>query len=70
MRAFSFFFRMAEKILRSEPKYPMHVVPQCWQIFNQNFNVKRGLFFLDGPDWYQVCKYSSIFHLELLPKFQ
>ena len=45
---------MAEMILRSEPKHPMHIVPECWQIFNQEYDVQRGLFFLDGPDWYKV----------------
>ena len=45
---------MTETILRNEPKYPMHVVPEAWKIFNQKYEVQRGLFFLDGQDWYQV----------------
>ena len=65
---------MAEILLRNEPRYPMHVVPQCWQLFNQKYNVKRGLFFLDGPDWHDVSKckvrlekyYSKLQHLLLL----
>ncbi len=43
--------KLAEILLRNEPANPIHVVPQCWQVFNQKYNVGRGLFFVDGQEW-------------------
>ena len=53
---FSFSFRMTETLLRNEPEHPMHVVPQCWQVFNEKRNMDRGLFFLDGKKWQTMRK--------------
>nr|AKH03535.1 cytochrome P450 315A1 [Paracyclopina nana] len=54
--------KITEKLFRNEPEHPIHVVPQCWQEFNKRFNVKRGLFFLDGPEWQEMrSKMNPIF---------
>lgn len=45
---------MTEKIFRNEPDYPIHVVPQCWQVFNEKYQMERGLFFLDGHKWLEM----------------
>ena len=50
------FCRLSEAIFRLEPKYPIHVVPQCWQVYNEKHNIKRGLFFLDGQEWQEMRK--------------
>ena len=35
----------------------------CWTVYNQLNNVKRGLFFMDGPEWHETRKkMNSIFH--------
>ena len=47
---------MAEILLRNEPKYPMHIVPKCWQVFNEKSKMDRGLFFLDGKKWQTMRK--------------
>ena len=47
---------MAETIFRNEPEHPMHIVPECWKVFNQRNNIERGLFFLDGSKWHQMRK--------------
>ena len=47
---------MTEILLRNEPTYPIHVIPQCWNVFNQRNQIERGLFFLDGQKWYEMRK--------------
>ena len=55
-------FRMAETIFRNEPEYPVHIVPQSWQVFNSKYKIDRGLFFLDGKEWQIMrTKLNSIF---------
>lgn len=46
--------KMTELVFRNEPDHPIHVVPQCWQVFNEKYKLKRGLFFLDGLEWHQM----------------
>ncbi|XP_044266354.1 cytochrome P450 315a1, mitochondrial [Tribolium madens] len=35
-----------------EGKYPMHVLPDAWVAYNQMYGCPRGLFFMDGPNWW------------------
>lgn len=36
---------------KHEGKYPMHVVPEPWTLYNEVRDRKRGLFFLQGEEW-------------------
>merc|ERR1719357_2246972 len=48
---------MSEAVYRSEtrtPHHPMPVRPESWLEFNQCQNVKRGLLFEDGSEWYET----------------
>ena len=47
---------MTEAIFRQEPEHPRHVVPLCWQVFNKEYDMDRGLFFLDGEKWQNMRK--------------
>lgn len=37
---------LIEKVFRNEGKYPRHMVPEGWLIYNQKHNIQRGLFFM------------------------
>jgi hypothetical protein len=56
-----FCFSMAEIVLRNDGKWPIHVVPNCWKVFNEKYQIKRGLFFLDGQEWQDVSLESKTF---------
>ncbi|XP_055904348.1 cytochrome P450 315a1, mitochondrial isoform X1 [Eupeodes corollae] len=34
-----------------EGQYPAHPLPDSWVMYNKLHNCKRGLFFMDGPEW-------------------
>lgn len=36
---------------KHEGKYPVHVVPEPWSLYNETKKRKRGLFFLSGEEW-------------------
>lgn len=38
-------------IFSQEGKHPCHIIPQAWTIFNKKHRYKRGLFFMNGPEW-------------------
>nr|UZM28236.1 shadow [Henosepilachna vigintioctomaculata] len=38
-------------IFSQEGKYPVHIVPEAWVLFNKEYDYSRGLFFMDGPEW-------------------
>lgn len=40
--------------LKFEGKYPQHLLPQSWMIYNKKHNCERGLLFMDGEDWLQL----------------
>ena len=44
---------LTRQILASEGRYPVHLVPQAWTVFNSRHGRRRGLFFLDGEEWWQ-----------------
>lgn len=39
-------------VFAQEGKYPMHVLPEAWTTYNQIYGCQRGLFFMDGPEWW------------------
>ena len=45
---------LCERIFSSEGKYPVHLVPEPWTIYLQKRNKKRGLFFMDGEEWWDA----------------
>ena len=45
---------LCERIFSSEGKYPVHLVPEPWTIYLQKHNKKRGLFFMDGEEWWEA----------------
>nr|UUB32624.1 cytochrome P450 CYP315A1 [Dendroctonus rhizophagus] len=38
-------------VFAKEGKYPQHLLPEAWTVYNQQHNVSRGLFFMDGVEW-------------------
>ena len=44
-------FQLIIEIFISECPYPRHVIPNAWRTYNNKFDVKRGLFFMDGIEW-------------------
>ncbi|OTF83333.1 cytochrome P450-like protein [Euroglyphus maynei] len=46
---------LVQQVYKHEGKYPQHMVPEPWIIYNQNKGIKRGLFFmyvlLEGEEW-------------------
>lgn len=34
-----------------EGKYPMHILPDPWVLYEKHYGNKRGLFFMDGEEW-------------------
>nr|ALD15933.1 cytochrome P450 [Dendroctonus armandi] len=38
-------------VFAKEGKYPRHLLPEAWTVYNQLHNVSRGLFFMDGVEW-------------------
>lgn len=50
VRAHPFFFRFTNvhsaQVYKFEGKYPQHMVPEPWIIYNQSKGIQRGLFFM------------------------
>ncbi|ERL87956.1 hypothetical protein D910_05344 [Dendroctonus ponderosae] len=38
-------------VFAKEGKYPQHLLPEAWTVYNQLHNASRGLFFMDGVEW-------------------
>ncbi|CAH1183623.1 unnamed protein product [Phaedon cochleariae] len=38
-------------VFAKEGKYPIHIKPESWLIYNEKFGCSRGLFFMDGEEW-------------------
>lgn len=43
---------LVREMMGQEGRYPVHLVPQPWTVFNRIHQRKRGLFFLDGEEWW------------------
>lgn len=42
---------LIQQVYANEGKYPMHMVPEAWLIYNEVKGIQRGLFFMDGSEW-------------------
>ncbi|XP_076334685.1 cytochrome P450 315a1, mitochondrial-like [Tachypleus tridentatus] len=42
---------LIQSVYQNEGRYPMHLVPEPWLIYNETKGIQRGLFFMDGPQW-------------------
>nr|BAM73861.1 cytochrome P450 [Bombyx mori] len=42
---------MKSLFLNLEGKYPAHILPEPWVLYEKLYGSKRGLFFMDGEDW-------------------
>lgn len=42
---------MKDLFLRLEGKYPEHILPDPWVLYEQLYGFKRGLFFMNGEEW-------------------
>ncbi|KAL1132159.1 hypothetical protein AAG570_010116 [Ranatra chinensis] len=51
------------KIFSMEGKYPHHFVPEAWLLYNEKFQCKRGLLFMEGEEW---LKYRRVMNKYLL----
>ncbi|KAJ8960832.1 hypothetical protein NQ318_020128 [Aromia moschata] len=38
-------------VFAQEGKYPLHIKPEPWLVYNEKHNYTRGLFFMDGDKW-------------------
>eukprot|EP00092_Neocalanus_flemingeri_P014058 GFUD01015166.1.p1 GENE.GFUD01015166.1~~GFUD01015166.1.p1 ORF type:complete len:470 (+),score=101.94 GFUD01015166.1:86-1495(+) len=47
---------VCQAIFAGEGRYPVHLVPEPWTIYLQKKNKKRGLFFMDGEEWWETRK--------------
>ncbi|XP_069672926.1 cytochrome P450 315a1, mitochondrial [Periplaneta americana] len=39
------------RVFSLEGKYPKHILPDSWVLYNKMYGCKRGLFFMDGEEW-------------------
>ncbi|XP_015909978.1 cytochrome P450 10 [Parasteatoda tepidariorum] len=42
---------LIQKVYLAEGRFPEHLVPEPWQIYNVLRGITRGLFFMDGEHW-------------------
>lgn len=42
------------KVIAQEGKYPTHVLPEAWVLYNKKHGCSRGLFFMNGEEWYHM----------------
>ena len=40
------YFSLNTQVYQFEGKYPQHMVPEPWIIYNEIYGIKRGLFFM------------------------
>nr|WNK22284.1 cytochrome P450 [Athetis lepigone] len=38
-------------LLNLEGKYPVHILPEPWELYEKLYGSKRGLFFMNGDEW-------------------
>lgn len=50
-------------VFAQEGKYPRHVLPEAWRLYNRTYGCARGLFFMDGEEW---LRYRRIMNRLLL----
>ena len=42
---------LCKEVFQQECQHPRHIVPEAWRLHAKMSDNKRGLFFLDGPEW-------------------
>lgn len=42
---------MKSLFLNLEGKYPVHILPEPWILYEKLYGSKRGLFFMNGEEW-------------------
>lgn len=62
---------LASTVYLNEGRYPQHMVPEPWLIYNQMRGIQRGLFFMDGEEWYakRSLLNRSLLNREEYPKY-
>ncbi|XP_060518798.1 cytochrome P450 315a1, mitochondrial isoform X2 [Cylas formicarius] len=43
-------------VFAQEGKYPIHILPEAWLTYNRIYNIKRGIFFMNGDEWLHFRK--------------
>lgn len=43
--------QMMRELFLHEGKHPRHPIPDAWQLYQQEYQNKRGLLFMDGEEW-------------------
>lgn len=46
--------QIVKELFRQEERHPVHIVPEPWKIYLKKHQKKRGLFFLDGEEWWKA----------------
>ncbi|VVC28131.1 Cytochrome P450,Cytochrome P450, E-class, group I [Cinara cedri] len=39
-------------LFAQEGKFPKHILPEAWLLYNDTYGQKRGLYFMDGKEWH------------------
>ncbi|CAH1404539.1 unnamed protein product [Nezara viridula] len=55
----------ARTVFSAEGRYPKHMVPDAWKVYNKIYNCNRGLFFMEGEEW---LKYRHIMNKLILKR--
>lgn len=42
---------MKSLFIHIEGKYPAHILPEPWELYEKLYGSKRGLFFMNGEEW-------------------
>lgn len=50
--------------LNLEGKYPMHILPEPWVLYEKLYGSKRGLFFMDAEEWLEKRRVMNKFLLK------
>ncbi|XP_050532424.1 cytochrome P450 315a1, mitochondrial isoform X2 [Daktulosphaira vitifoliae] len=48
-------------IFAQEGKYARHVLPEAWLLYNETYGQQRGLYFMDGEEWWTYRKILNKF---------
>ncbi|KAF6203720.1 hypothetical protein GE061_002053 [Apolygus lucorum] len=54
---------LIRKVFLVEGKFPKHFVPKAWSLYNELHKCKRGLFFMDGEEWYTLRRVMNKYFL-------
>lgn len=51
-------------LLNLEGKYPIHILPDPWVLYEKLYGSKRGLFFMNGEEWLENRRIMNKFLLK------